>query len=75
LQELEGGDSGLRRLCSVQTCLVMGSILKFGSPEQRSNYLPQLQQGRLLPSFSNIWILADLIKILQVNEWDTYVKY
>ena len=32
-------------MCSVQGSLVMYSILKFGSEEQRGKYLPELAQG------------------------------
>ncbi len=51
MQEIERGDSGLRSFVSVQGALVMYPILKFGSEEQRSRWLPRLQSGEALGCF------------------------
>nr|WP_043767433.1 acyl-CoA dehydrogenase family protein [Algiphilus aromaticivorans] len=48
---IEGVDSAYRSLLSVQSSLVMYPIHRFGSPEQRSRYLPELAGGRLLGAF------------------------
>lgn len=48
---IEGVDSAYRSLLSVQSSLVMYPIHRFGSPEQRSRYLPELASGRLLGAF------------------------
>jgi len=44
-QELERGDSGIRSFVSVQSSLVMYPIFKFGSEEQKDNWLPLLAKG------------------------------
>jgi glutaryl-CoA dehydrogenase len=50
-QELGRGDSGLRSCVSVQSGLVMYPIYAFGSEEQKSHWLPLLQQGSALGCF------------------------
>ena len=50
MQELERGDSSLRVLSSVQT-LVMNTIYKFGSEEQKLKYLKKLASGEMVGSF------------------------
>ena len=44
-QELERGDSGIRSYASVQSCLVMFPIYKFGTEEQKRHWLPQFARG------------------------------
>ncbi len=51
MQEIERGDSGLRSFVSVQGALVMYPILKFGSDEHRTRWLPRLQSGEALGCF------------------------
>ena len=51
MQELERGDSGLRSFVSVQNALVMYPIHRFGSEDQRADWLPQLQAGRAIGCF------------------------
>jgi hypothetical protein len=46
-REVERVDSGYRSMMSVQSSLVMLPILRFGSEEQRSKYLPRLASGEL----------------------------
>jgi len=50
-QELERGDSGVRSFGSVQGSLVMYPIWKFGSEEQRREYLPRLASGEIVGCF------------------------
>ena len=50
-QELGRCDSGLRAMFSVQNSLVMYPIFKFGSPEQREQWLPKLARGKALGCF------------------------
>ena len=50
-QELERGDSGVRSFASVQGSLVMYPIWKFGSEEQKMEYLPKLASGKLIGCF------------------------
>lgn len=50
-QELERGDSGVRSFASVQGSLVMYPIWKFGSEEQKKEYLPRLATGELVGCF------------------------
>jgi len=49
--ELEAGDSGLRSFVSVQGSLSMYSIWKYGSEEQKQEWLPQLAAGQALGCF------------------------
>jgi glutaryl-CoA dehydrogenase len=51
MQELERGDSGLRSFASVQGGLVMYPILKYGSEEQKKQWLPKLARGEVVGCF------------------------
>jgi len=51
MQELERGDSGIRSMASVQGSLVMYPIYKYGSEEQRQQYLPKLANGEMIGCF------------------------
>src|SRR5579875_612853 len=42
MRELERVDSGLRSFASVQTCLAMEAIARFGSLAQQDEWLPRL---------------------------------
>ncbi|MBM4725990.1 acyl-CoA dehydrogenase [Rhodococcus hoagii] len=49
--ELEAGDSGLRSFVSVQGSLSMFSIHRYGSEEQKQEWLPRLASGEALGCF------------------------
>jgi glutaryl-CoA dehydrogenase len=49
--ELEAGDSGLRSFVSVQGSLSMYSIWKYGSEDQKQEWLPELAAGRAIGCF------------------------
>ncbi|RIQ18921.1 acyl-CoA dehydrogenase family protein [Jiangella rhizosphaerae] len=49
--ELEAGDSGVRSLVSVQGSLAMFAIWKFGSEEQKQQWLPGMAEGSLIGCF------------------------
>ena len=49
--ELEAGDSGLRSLVSVQGSLAMFAIWKWGSEEQKQEWLPRMAAGDALGCF------------------------
>ena len=49
--ELEAGDSGLRTFVSVQGSLAMSSIHKFGSEEQKEEWLPRMAKGKAIGCF------------------------
>lgn len=49
--ELEAGDSGLRSLMSVQGSLAMFAIWKFGSEEQKQQWLPAMAAGEAIGCF------------------------
>jgi len=49
--ELEAGDSGLRSLVSVQGSLAMYAIRRFGSEEQRQEWLPRMAAGEAIGCF------------------------
>jgi glutaryl-CoA dehydrogenase len=50
-RELEAADSGLRSFVSVQGSLAMSAIHKFGSEEQKQEWLPRMAAGRALGCF------------------------
>ncbi|MGY0232819.1 acyl-CoA dehydrogenase family protein [Longispora urticae] len=49
--ELEAGDSGVRSLVSVQGSLAMFAIWKFGSEEQKQQWLPRMAAGEAIGCF------------------------
>ena len=49
--ELEAGDSGVRSLVSVQGSLAMFAIHRWGSEEQKQEWLPQLAAGEAIGCF------------------------
>src|SRR6476660_4690074 len=50
--ELEAGDSGIRTFVSVQGSLAMTAIHKWGSEEQKLQWLPRMAAGELIGSFA-----------------------
>jgi len=51
MQELEYGDSGLRSFASVQSSLAMYAIYRWGSEEQRQQWLPRMAAGEVIGCF------------------------
>ncbi len=51
LQELEYGDSGLRSFVSVQGSLAMYAIHRFGTEEQKQQWLPPMARGEKIGCF------------------------
>lgn len=49
--ELEAGDSGLRTFVSVQGSLAMSAIHKWGSEEQKQEWLPRMAAGEAIGCF------------------------
>jgi glutaryl-CoA dehydrogenase len=49
--ELEAGDAGVRSLASVQGSLAMFAIHRFGSEEQKQQWLPRMARGELIGCF------------------------
>src|SRR6202161_3065909 len=49
--ELEAGDSGIRSLVSVQGSLAMFAIHKWGSDEQKNEWLPAMAAGQAIGCF------------------------
>jgi glutaryl-CoA dehydrogenase len=49
--ELEAGDSGLRSFVSVQSALSMYAIHRFGSDEQKAEWLPRMRAGEAIGCF------------------------
>jgi glutaryl-CoA dehydrogenase len=49
--ELEAGDSGVRSLVSVQGSLAMFAIWRFGSEEQKQEWLPRMATGEAIGCF------------------------
>src|SRR5688572_24686226 len=50
-RELEAGDSGLRSFVSVQGSLAMFPIWKYGSEEQKEEWLPRMSAGEAIGCF------------------------
>ncbi|WP_433332262.1 acyl-CoA dehydrogenase family protein [Spirillospora sp. CA-294931] len=50
-RELEAGDSGLRSFVSVQGSLAMAAIHKYGSEEQKNQWLPRMASGEAIGCF------------------------
>jgi glutaryl-CoA dehydrogenase len=50
-RELEAGDSGLRSVASVQGSLAMFPIWRYGSEEQKSEWLPRMAAGEAIGCF------------------------
>ena len=50
--EFEAVDSGFRTALSVQGSLAMGAIYKFGSDEQKREWLPRMGRGEVFGSFA-----------------------
>ncbi len=48
VEEIGRGDSAMRTVISVQTSLVCSAILRWGTDEQKRNYLPKLCSGEWL---------------------------
>ena len=49
--ELEAGDSGIRTFVSVQGSLAMGSIHRWGSEQQKEEWLPRMARGEVIGCF------------------------
>src|SRR5436305_2897663 len=49
--ELEAGDSGFRSFVSVQGSLAMFPIWKYGSEEQKQEWLPKMARGEVIGCF------------------------
>jgi len=52
VEEVGRGDSAMRTVISVQTSLVCSSILRWGTEEQKQQYLPKLCSGEWLGCFA-----------------------
>ena len=50
--ELEAGDSGIRTFVSVQGSLAMTAIHKWGSEDQKQEWLPRMAAGELIGAFA-----------------------
>jgi len=51
MRELERGDSGIRTCVTIQGGLVMYTIHRYGSEEQKQRWLPPLAEGRIMGCF------------------------
>lgn len=49
--ELDAGDAGVRSFCSVQGSLAMYAIYRWGSEEQKQQYLPSMARGETIGCF------------------------
>lgn len=52
LMELGAGDGAISTIVSIQNSLIVGSIIKNGSEEQQTRFLPDLISGRMIGAFA-----------------------
>lgn len=52
LMELAAADGALSTIVSIQNSLIVGGILKDGTPDQKARYLPDLIAGRTIGAFA-----------------------
>ncbi|WP_129793932.1 acyl-CoA dehydrogenase family protein [Sphingosinicella sp. CPCC 101087] len=52
LMELAAADGALSTIVSIQNSLIVGGLLKFGTPDQRARFLPDLVAGRAIGAFA-----------------------
>lgn len=52
LMELAAADGALSTIVSIQNSLIVGGLLKDGSPEQKARFLPDLVAGRAIGAFA-----------------------
>jgi len=52
LMELAAADGALSTIVSIQNSLIVGGILKDGTPAQKARYLPELIAGRTIGAFA-----------------------
>jgi glutaryl-CoA dehydrogenase len=77
MQEVERIDSGLRSFCSVTGSLVMYPIWKYGSEEQKQQWLPKLAAGEAIGCFGltepYVGSNPSDMRTTAVRDGDTYV--
>lgn len=52
LMEIAAADGALSTIVSIQNSLIVSSLLKDGTPEQRARFLPDLLAGRMVGAFA-----------------------
>lgn len=52
LIEIAAADGALSTIISIQNSLIVGSLLKYGSPDQQQHFLPNLTSGRSIGAFA-----------------------
>ena len=52
LMEIAAADGALSTIVSIQNSLIVSSLLKDGTPEQRARFLPDLLAGRMIGAFA-----------------------
>ena len=52
LIELAAGDGALSTIVSIQNSLIVGGLIKLGTPAQRERFLPDLIAGRMIGAFA-----------------------
>ena len=52
LMEIAAADGALSTILSIQNSLIVSALLKDGTPEQQSRYLPELISGRMIGAFA-----------------------
>ena len=61
--EIEAADSGMRSLVSVQGSLAMYAIWKYGSEEQKTEWLPRMAAGEAIGGFGLTGVTAHFIAV------------
>ncbi len=77
LEEIAAGDGGTSTAISVTNCPVNAILLRYGSARQKTQWLTELAQGRLLGAFCltepHVGSDASALKTTAVRDGDSYV--
>ncbi len=77
LEEIAAGDGGTSTIISVTNCPVNAILLRYGSPQQKKNWLEPLAQGNMLGAFCltepQVGSDASALATTAVRQGDSYV--
>lgn len=77
LEEIAAGDGGTSTIISVTNCPVNAILLRYGSPQQKKNWLEPLAQGKMLGAFCltepQVGSDASALATTAVRQGDSYV--
>ena len=77
LEEIAAGDGGTSTIISVTNCPVNAILLRYGSPQQKKNWLEPLAQGKMLGAFClsepQVGSDASALATTALRQGDSYV--